>query len=563
MTNHSYIPLISRPLLSLLLCALPLAVQAQTQSKDTTLNRTVVVEQEYAPTILDASKINVLPRVEPPSAPKREVEYDVTLTPASRIPAGVLRAYTGKETPAKSLPGYARLGYGNYGNLDLHAGYLFLLPADNRLNLTLDVAGMDGRLDLPDSRNGWDAYDYRTRAAVEYRHGFRKVDLDVAGHFGLRNFGLLPGQAADKQKFTSGDLHFGVASKEDDQALLHYRAETNLLLYNRQCASLGDEYAPQADGLQETMLSTRFDIWGSLSPQSAVGLAARMDNIFYDHREVRGYTSLYLNPYYRYADEHWNVRVGLHLDPDLGSHRLFRMSPDVSARYRFSDSYILYAQATGGKWQNDLRRQEEVDPYALSFGFAWLLPTYEELNATLGFRASPLNGLWFHLYGGFQSVLDELYTVWSGSGADAASRDLVFGQADVEHFYCGGEVDYAHKGLFALHLSGQVHHWSADKRKIESDLLYLKPALELKAQLDLHPLPALTVGLGYRFVSHENEKEEKAANINNLYLNADYRLVRNLGLFVRADNLLDKHYQYYRGTMAEGINFVAGASLRF
>ena len=44
---------------------MPFNLQAQnTQPKDTTMNRTVVVEQEYNPDILDASKVNVLPKVE-------------------------------------------------------------------------------------------------------------------------------------------------------------------------------------------------------------------------------------------------------------------------------------------------------------------------------------------------------------------------------------------------------------------------------------------------------------------------------------------------------------------
>ena len=42
--------------------SIPSALQAQTtQPKDTTMNRTVVVEQEYNPDIMDASKVNVLP----------------------------------------------------------------------------------------------------------------------------------------------------------------------------------------------------------------------------------------------------------------------------------------------------------------------------------------------------------------------------------------------------------------------------------------------------------------------------------------------------------------------
>ena len=69
------------------LIALPLGIHAQQQAKDSTVNRTVVVEQEYTPDIPDASKINVLPQVEAPTANKKTVEYDVTLVPANTIPA--------------------------------------------------------------------------------------------------------------------------------------------------------------------------------------------------------------------------------------------------------------------------------------------------------------------------------------------------------------------------------------------------------------------------------------------------------------------------------------------
>ena len=86
------------------LITLPLGIHAQQQAKDSTVNRTVVVEQEYTPDIPDASKINVLPQVEAPTANKKAVEYDVTLVPANTIPATVMQAYTGKETKPKHIP---------------------------------------------------------------------------------------------------------------------------------------------------------------------------------------------------------------------------------------------------------------------------------------------------------------------------------------------------------------------------------------------------------------------------------------------------------------------------
>lgn len=86
------------------LMTLPLGTHAQQQPQDSTVNRTVVVEQEYNPDILDASKINVLPKVEPPTANKRTVEYDVTLMPANTIPATVMQAYTGKRRKPRHSP---------------------------------------------------------------------------------------------------------------------------------------------------------------------------------------------------------------------------------------------------------------------------------------------------------------------------------------------------------------------------------------------------------------------------------------------------------------------------
>ena len=47
---------------------------AYAQQNNTELERTVVVENQYNPTVMDASKINVLPKVEEPSVPKSIID---------------------------------------------------------------------------------------------------------------------------------------------------------------------------------------------------------------------------------------------------------------------------------------------------------------------------------------------------------------------------------------------------------------------------------------------------------------------------------------------------------
>ena len=49
-------------------------VAAQQQQKnDSTVNRTVVVENQYNPEVMDAIKVNVLPKIEEPAVAKTQI----------------------------------------------------------------------------------------------------------------------------------------------------------------------------------------------------------------------------------------------------------------------------------------------------------------------------------------------------------------------------------------------------------------------------------------------------------------------------------------------------------
>ena len=541
------------------LIALPLGAQAQKQAKDSTMNRTVVVEQEYNPDIMDASKVNVLPKVEPPTVSKKEVEYDATLVPAGEIPATVMQAYTGKETQQKALPGYVRLGYGNYGNLDARANYLFTLPNSDRLNLTLHTNGMDGKLDLPDNGGDWDSYYYRTHAGMDYVHSFRKIDLNVAGNFGLSNFNFLPYSVNSKQKFISGDVHFGVQSTSDELPF-QFRAETNLLFYERQ-------HELSFSDTQEGIVRTKAEATGSISDEQFIGLALAMDNVFYKNNRFEDYTAVKLNPYYLYENEDWKVRLGASVDLAFGFGKQFRVSPDVTAQYTFSDSYVLYAQAKGGKMQNDFRRLETVSPYGQVAGQPDA--TYEQLNTALGFKASPVSGLWFNIYGGYQNLKNDLLqSSVTFVTEDASVLSVINGYAlqlltrNTDNLYAGAEVSYAYKDILSFSASGIYRDW-----KISDDeadwLLGFKPAFEADFRADIRPIPSVTVNIGYQNISRKKVEGEKADPVSNLYLGGSYEIFKGISVYARVNNILNKDYQYYWGYPTEGINFAGGVSFQF
>ena len=523
------------------------AVAAQTQNPDTTLNRTVVVEQEYAPHLRDAAKVNVLPRVDEPQVTPRQVEYDIALSPAAQIPADTMQAFAADEVPEQATPGYVRAGYGNYNNLDVYANYLFRLSSADRLGLMFGMDGMDGRLEWDDDEPKWDAFDYRTHAALDYTHRFDRLDLNVAGHFGLRNFNRLPDFAPGKQRFTSGDVHVGVAST-DEGLPVQFRAETNLLLYQRGL-DLDMEDA------KEVAVRTEAEVWGSLGGGQTVGVALRMDNLIYRHNLYENYTALSLTPYYAYEANGWTLRAGVNVDPAFGFGKKFRVSPDVQAQYAFPARVVLYAQVRGGRLLNDFRRLETVSPYASPAG--QLESTYEQVNAAVGVRVGTRSGFGLHVYGGYQNLEDDTYF---GDVTSSGYPALVLSTWDTDNFYVGAELGYSYRDIVTFSARGTYRDWSAKDGGDLMGVLACKPTFEGDFKVEVHPISPLRVHVGYRHAEREGEGIDP---VSNLYAGATYDFFRWLGVYARLDNLMDKDYRYDWLYPTQGINFLAGVMVRF
>ena len=145
------------------------------------------------------------------------------------------------------------------------------------------------------------------------------------------------------------------------------------------------------------------------------------------------------------------------MDLSFGFDKTFRVSPDITAQYIFSDSYVVYAKATGGKLLNDFRRLESICPYGelpdahLSSTWGYVqrpYDTYEQINGTLGFKASPYPGVWFNIYGGYQNLKNDLsYSAFGRASVTHFESYLNFSQDNTDNLYVGGEVSYDYKDI--------------------------------------------------------------------------------------------------------------------
>jgi hypothetical protein len=279
------------------------------------------------------------------------------------------------------------------------------------------------------------------------------------------------------------------------------------------------------------------------------------------------------------------IKLGAHVDYSAGFDAGLRVSPDALIQYTFADSYIVYAQAGGGFRANDFRRQTALNPYVYSLipplyevyeapRATQLRNAYERLNASIGFRASPANGLWLNLYGGYQRRKDDVAT-------DGLWR---FYNMDPANFYGGAEVRYAYKNIFALRANAIYRSWSVKDVPYPvvsppwyndipmpalryTNMLAMKPVVEGDIRVEARPISPLQVHVGLTYVERKRYAVEgvstRKAPVSNLYLGADYTLLSFATLYVRVDNVLNRKYEIYDNIYAQRFNFLGGLRFRF
>ena len=541
------------------MCAF-LATYAQQQ--DTTLVRTVVVENQYNPTVMDASKINVLPKVEEPTVPKAHIDYANSVRPVASWANQSMNPIVRDWTPDAAYRGYLRAGYGNNGNVDARLGYLWDISKKDRLNVEASLDGWNG--DVTD-RNGedWTSRLYNTRLGLDYRHAFKKMDLMLGGAYHSQVFNYMNPQyyygdltrlvenPSGRQHQTMANAHLGIASTGEDMSI-QFMGEVGMNLFKQ-------KYPTNIVEGSENNFYLKGDVWKPINDQR-FGLAWDFNTYSYSMGDMKGTTSLELNPYYGYENDDWRIRLGAHVDWWSGIDDEVNFSPDVNVEYIFSDSYVFYAKAGGGRENKNLVELTDFSPY-WTLSHPYILPTYMSLDAAIGLKASPMNGLWFNLTGGYQIRENDLF--WKL--VDGSASYLGFEQGKSKVAYGSAELKYDYKDLFDLGLKATYYHWKGDKMEgldqyAEERLLALKPEMELNAEVGFKPVQALRINAGYEYVKRAEEIYDP---ISNLYVGADYALMKNLSIFAKANNLLNKEYVRADAYPAQKLNFLAGLSLQF
>lgn len=535
------------------------AVHAQ---QDSTLNRTVVVENLYNPTVMDASKINVLPKVEEPTVPKTNIDYATSLRPVSAWNYQAMQPIVREWTPDAAYRGYLRAGYGNNGNVDAGFGYLWDITKKDRLNVAASLDGWNG--DLTDWNNeDWKSRLYNTRFGVDYRHAFKKVDMTLGGAYRSQVFNYMFEGWRQHQTFANAYIAF--ASSDKDMPI-QFEAQAGIRYYADKHPKV-DLYDEQE---KEKNVFVKGNVWKSLNEKSSLGLGLNFDNYSHSPSWADDVMAIEFNPYYSMQNDSWKIRVGAHLDwvardvafSEDDENKLY-VSPDVNVDYLFSDSYVFYAKAGGGRGISSFYELMDVAPY---LNERKIKPTYIALDAAVGLKASPADGWWFNVGGGYQ-IRNNDVCLYAWTHSHPGVRNW---EGDTKVLYATAELKYDYKDLLDFSMKGTYYRWewesnsSGDFINLASsetvEALVLKPQMEILAEVGFKPIEKMRANVGYEYVKR---CEGVYDPVSNLYLGADYAVMKNLKVFGKINNLLNKEYVASYAYPAQGLNFLAGVSLQF
>lgn len=526
--------------------------------QDTTLNRTVIVENEYNPTVMDASKINVMPKMNEPKATKKNINYATSLREVSAWDYQTMSPVVREWESDAAYRGYLHAGYGNEGNVDLGLGYLWDISKKDRLNVSTSLDGFNEK----QKEGEYASRLYNTKVGLDYKHSFKKVDFLLGGNFHSQALSYITNEDyvmegmefSNKQHRTMGNAYMGFVST-DQEMPIQFAGELGLKY-------LGSKYSLlDSDKDKETNLYLKGDVSKLLNAGHRFGLGLRFDNYSYSAEHAENATALDLNPYYVIQNDHWNVRIGAHIDWWGGEDDKVYISPDVYAENRFAESYVLYAKAGGGRQVSGLYELTDVTPYWIT-GIA--SPVYMNLDAALGLKGSPVEGFWFHVSGGYQIRENDICLSWGGDGYPMFYAFNWTG--DTKVFYGAAELRYDYKDLVDFSLSGTYYNWKWESKdwvggeELSEAALSLKPELEINAEIGAKVMTGLRANVGYEYVKRY---EGICEPISNLYVGASYALWKNLQVYGKINNILNKEYMGADAYPAQGINFLAGLSVRF
>lgn len=575
----------------LLIVSATVIVTAQNVTTDSVINRSVTVERDFQPVIKDAGKIIAMPKEIEPEIEKSKPAYADFTTPVKvKYTVKALDPEILVHQPHDAKNGFLRLGIGYPLNTLGDFMYPLLKNKNNRLDFSLNHLGA-----FSDFKHS------KTTASLQYDHIFDNFSI-FAGVKGSHDFFNYYG------RWFGNDTTFILAdaAQKFPNAIYNSPDNSEISLYNlsgmamdethwRLKTHVGAKSLPQSYGVKY-LFDVEYNIFKSVKEvmnenqialngifevpfdDNFLGMNLNINNISYDINSnlsfPKTYSVLKFNPYYKITGDVGYLKLGVKTGISSNFGQTFTPSPDVEVQWNAIREYLaLYGGITGDLQINTMNKMYDENRYLSSP--IRINDTYTPIDAFAGIKFKPAYNFLIDIFGNYKIIdnqyffVNREYKIYQAvTGLPNKLSNIFQNRFDIMYANTiqktvGMRADYHYKNVFNLYLKGAYNVWDVNDQQYAWQL----PNWDVNFGSSANITHELNVSTQIFFQNGRYAKlgtnAVKMTPTLDLNLGASYTYSNWLSFFAKANNLLNRHYDYYYGYEVQGINAMIGAAISF
>lgn len=578
------------------------------------MDNVVEVENNYRPTVKDASKINKLPEVEESKPNHYDVQYSTTAQPTDVYTFQPITPAQNDKMIGNEKKHFASFGYGTEGNIlgrvALHSDITKSLSGE----IDYTIRGHQGKINRYYIDNKWESRFYSNSVNVNLTQKLKKNSSLIFGmNLGTDVFNYQAGTGLDFVYFNYANpdngtgyplsylrypasFHNDISAKydviyipstyiynlneyhgntllipineiTDKQHNTKYGFYTELTPYSFGNFSIsGDVNFELSNQKYHTNLSkkykeTLFDI--KLCPEFKIDenlkfdMQLVFDNANYGMDEVKGYSTFAVIPHVYWKNKNLNVTLGVYANSNS------QIAPDMTVNYHMANNLDIYAEAKGGEVCQNFTTFNKMSPYWVFLNNGGneieVENEFDQLRLKAGVRFSPMKNLFADINAGYdvQENRAELMN-WLTEYLPTCYNPITF--VDGRHFYANADIKYQWKDILTVNLFNQYNKWSNKK---DYDLIW-RPVFNMNWSATAQIIRNFKVGVDFIYQSFESAQYSyKQPNTCDLGASLSYTFPMGLTIYAKGNNLMNKKYDQFLGYKASGTNILLGAAITF
>ena len=549
---------------------------ATAQNDSAIIKKDITIEKEYTPSIKDAGKINDLPSIKEPVLKPTDVkysDYSVALDPEYKVrQLDAARLKIPENNQDKN--GFLRLGFGNYiGTL----GDLVLpIIQKPKYGLGLNV----------NHKGVFDGHDgnmhHKSDASVNFNRFFKEGKLFADAGYSYRGFNYYGENKLSKDsiyttkngQIKGKDFFDGNMGIHTWNVAVGYKSYPDNDLVNSLSASIAyDGFMPD-EGLTQHRITTQALYKRSVNSDNW-GVGFNMQNYVFGDNNLNklygkedGFTYLNFNPYYQFMRERWDLKLGVNLNIST-SGRAFAPTADVIGNLTIvKNTLFFYAGLQGDYNTNSMSDIVELCHY-INLNEK-VKNTWTPLDLKAGFKIKILYNLLTDLSVEYRMIKDQFFLVSDSASlptGNFASNVFTPIYTDANVFTANFRTTYDYNNILNFLLSAKYHKWFADLEK-DGMKAYNMPNFEFNfatmLKMGKHMAADLNLYIATgREALRVDGTTRKLSPIYDLNLGFYYNYNSKLGLFLKLNNILHRHYEQWYCYEVNGINGLIGLTYSF